>query len=104
MADLDCYSQPGNDLMQCALDDMAGSLGGDIMFGLVIGGVALFVLWQVNDHQIGLPATFLILGGGFLLPTLPPGYLDMARSIMLVGLAAVLFAVARRYVLNPGAG
>lgn len=100
---LDCYTTQGNDLMSCALDDFASSLGGDIMFGLVIGGVALFVLWQTADHSIGLPAVFLILGGAFILPTLPGQYIGMGQAIMLIGLAAGLFAVARRYVLDPGA-
>jgi hypothetical protein len=100
---LDCYSKPGNDLLSCALDDFAGSLGGDIMFGLLVGGVALFVLWNSADYSIGLPAVFLVLAGGFILPTLPPQYVGMAQSIMLLGLAAGLFAVARRYVLDPGA-
>jgi len=100
---LDCYTTQGNDLMGCALDDWAASLGGDIMFGLIVGGVALFALWQVADHSVGLPAVMLILGGAFILPTLPAQFGSMAQAIMLVGLAAGLFAVARRYVLDPGA-
>jgi len=100
---LDCYTTPGNDLLGCALGDFASSLGGDIMFGLVIGGVAIFVLWQTSDHSIGLPAVFLMLGGAFIVSALPAQYVGMAQAIMVLGLAAALFAVARRYVLDPGA-
>jgi len=101
--ELDCYATPGNDLLQCALDDIAGSLGGDAVFGLLVAGVVMFVLWRSAGGSLGLPATFMVLAGGLILSALPAQYHAPARTIMVVELASGLFAIARRYVLNPGA-
>jgi hypothetical protein len=87
--------------LQCALADLTGQVGGEAAFGLLVGGAVILSLYVV-DRSMATASVILILAGGFLIPTLPASYGSMAGTLVLLGVAAGLFAVAKRYVLSPG--
>ena len=100
----DCYGGVGSSdvLADCTLPQLVSALGGEGLFALFVGGVAMYVMWEAADHEPAVPATVAILSGGLLLPILPSEYATVARTIMLLGLAAGIYAVARRYAMTPG--
>lgn len=100
MAPIDCYTTSGNDLLTCALDDLVGAAGGDALFGVLIGGTALFALWWVSDGDLALPAVVAILSGALLTSVLPSEYDTIAKTVMFLGLAAGIYAVGKTYVLE----
>jgi hypothetical protein len=87
--------------LQCALNDLTAQVGGEAAFGLLIGGIVIMSLYLV-DRSMATASVILILAGGFLIPTLPAGYAGMAGTLVVLGVAAGLFSVGKRYVLNPG--
>lgn len=102
--DIDCYTTPGNDLLGgCLLPDVVAGLGGQALFGLIVGGAALAALVKANDYHIGTPAVVVLGGGAMLIPLLPAQYAQVARAIAFVGLVAALVAVGKRYFLDPNA-
>jgi len=92
-----------NDLFKCMMSDFAGAAGGEPTFGVLVGGTTLVAFWVASPRQsLATPAALLILLGSLLIPMLPGGLQEMAWSMIIVGLAGGLIAVAQRYVLNPG--
>jgi hypothetical protein len=87
--------------LQCALGDLAVQVGGEAAFGLLVGGGVIMSLYIV-DRSMATASVILILAGGFLIPTLPASYASMAGTLVVLGVAAGVFAIAKRYVLNPG--
>jgi hypothetical protein len=93
----------GNDLLECMLADFAASAGGETTFGALLGGVLLVVFWIAQPRQsLVAPAVLLILLGGIAVPVLPGGLQNLAWAIIVVGIAGGFFAVAKRYVMDPG--
>jgi hypothetical protein len=87
--------------LQCALGDLTAQVGGEAAFGLLLGGTTLLALYLV-DQSLATPSVILILAGGFLIPVLPADYAAMAGTLVVIGVAAGVFAIAKRYVANPG--
>lgn len=87
--------------LQCALGDLTAQAGGEAAFALLAGGTTILVLYLL-DRSMATASVVLILAGGFLIPTLPAGYGSMAGTLVMLGVAAGVFSIAKRYVLNPG--
>lgn len=93
-----------NDLARCMFRDFANAFGGEPTFGVFVGGVVMISLWIASPRQsIAAPAALTILLGSLLFPVLPGSYQEFAWTFIVIGLAAALLSVARRYVLDPGA-
>lgn len=88
-------------VLEAILDYITAPFGGEI-FALLVGGTVLAILWYGGEGDLATPTVVLFLAGGFLLSALPPQFADLGQSLMLIGLAGGLLAVARRYVLSPG--
>jgi len=79
------------------LDPYVAVLGEGLLAG-IIGG-ALLLGFYIHSNNIAFPAIILLLLGGTLSAVLPAPMLNLARTLIVIGLAATLFAVARRYVV-----
>lgn len=102
--EISCYTTQGNNLLaDCVLPDLVGAAGGEALFGILVGGTAMFVLWWAADGDAGVPATVAILSASLMLSVLPAQFRTIATTIMLLGLAAGIFAVAQRYFMSPAA-
>jgi hypothetical protein len=80
------------------LDPYITVLGEGLLAG-ILGG-ALLVGFYIHSNNIAFPAIILLLLGGTLSAVLPAPMLNLARTLIVIGLAASLLAVARRYVLT----
>ena len=90
------------DLWACFVADLGAAAGGELNFGLLVGGVLMLVFYIAGDGDIATPAILMILLSGIITPVLPGGLRQMAIGLMLMGIVVGGFAVARRYVLQVG--
>lgn len=98
---LGCYTDnPWNMVGECMLPQLIAAVGGEQMFGLLIGLPMLVGLWLAGDGDLATPAAATALVGGALFPMLPASYLGIARTVTFVGLAAVALAVIEKYYLE----
>jgi len=97
---ISCY-QSGS-MWSCVAQDLASAAGGEVTFGLLVGGVLLLAFYIAGDGEIATPSVLAILLVGILLPVLPGSVRQMATGLMLMGVVGGLFALARRYVLQVG--
>lgn len=97
--DLDCYVSAG-DRLSCVYNDFAAATGSSAVFGLILGGVLMVAMYNASDGSLIVPAVVLILLGGFLVPILPAAVSGISGSIVILGLAAAVFAGLRRYALE----
>jgi hypothetical protein len=95
---LDCYVSQG-DRLGCAFQDFAGATSGEAMFGLLLGGALLLSFYVASDGSVAVPAVILTLTGAFLVPILPGQVAGIAGTVIIMGLAAGVFAGLRRYAL-----
>ena len=101
VTDIGCLTNTGDGL-QCALDAIALAFGGDIVFGFVVGGVAILALYIASSYHPAPPTIGTMLFGGMLIPALPAQYEQVGLVVMLMGFIAGFFVVLRRYVLEVG--
>lgn len=104
-SELGCWADTSEgmpDYLSCGLSWLTRATGGEGMFGLLIGGTVLFALWYAGDGRIDLPATLTILFGTILIPTLPGSFAGIAETIIILGLAAGVFSIAKKYFMGPG--
>ena len=97
-SELQCYVSTG-DRLSCVFDDWAAATGGEAVFGLLLGSVLMVALYQGTD-SLAVPAIVLILFGGFLVPLLPGSLVGLSGSIVILGLAAGIFAMLKHYSLQ----
>jgi hypothetical protein len=95
---LDCYVSQG-DRLACAFTDFAAATSGEAMFGLLLGGALLLSFYVASDGSVAVPAVMLTLTGAFLVPILPGQVAGIAGTVIIIGLAAGVFAGLRRYAL-----
>lgn len=95
---LDCYTSQG-DRLACAFQDFASATGGEAVFGLLLGGALLLSFYVASDGSIAVPAVILTLTGAFLVPILPGQVAGIAGTVIIMGLAAGIFAVMARFSL-----
>lgn len=87
----------GGDLLRAALDDLVWAAGGEATFGVLIGGTVIGALWIAGDGDLATPAVLTVLLGVIMFPILPETYLNIARVISFLGLAAAVLAGLEKY-------
>lgn len=98
---LGCYTDNRwNMVGECILPQLVAAVGGEQMFGLLLGLPLIAGLWLAGDGDLATPATATILVGGVMFPLLPASYLGIARTVAFVGLAAMALAVIEKYYLE----
>jgi len=99
VAQLGCYTSKG-DRLECIFSDLAAATGGEALFGLFLGGVLLTAFYIASNGSIAVPALVLMLTGAVLVPMLPGNVSGIAGTIIILGLAAAVFAALRRYAFT----
>lgn len=94
-----CYF--GGDALSCLINQWVVAFGGPNVFGLLTGSLLFIAFYIASDGSISVPAVALLLVGTVLIPALPAQYSAIATTVVFIGLAAAVFAVMQRYVLNP---
>lgn len=95
-ASLSDYTSGG--LLDAALNDLAAAVGGQQVFGLLVGGAVMLSFYLASNGGLATPATLTALSGGLLIAALPPGYRSIAQVIIFLGLAAAMMTVLVKYV------
>lgn len=84
-------------MLEAALADLAGALGGQTSFGLIVGALLMLSFYLASNGGIATPATLTALSGGILIASLPPGFQQMAQVIIFLGLAAAVWSALGRF-------
>jgi hypothetical protein len=84
----------------CVLPQLVAAVGGQQLFGVLIGGSLIVGLWWAGEGDLATPATATVLVGGVMFPLLPASYLGIARTVALLGLAAMILAAVEKYYLE----
>jgi hypothetical protein len=85
-------------LLDAALNDLAAAVGGDAVFGLLVGGGVLFSFYLASDGGLATPSVLTALAGGVLFGTLPGGFARIAQVIIFVGLVGAIFGLLDKFV------
>jgi len=87
-------------LLEAALNDLAAAVGGQEMFGLLVGGALLLTFYVASGGGLATPAVFTALSGGVMISTLPPQFRGMAQVIIFLGLVAATLGLFDKMVDN----
>lgn len=100
---IDCYVKgTEGDLLRCVADDLALSVGGQGVLGLLIGGTVLIALYFGGNGHPAPPVIVTVLLGSVLVPVLPAAYATTAYAILVLGVAFGVMAASNRYVFHGG--
>lgn len=91
-----CYF--GGSALTCLLDQLVAAFGGEAIFGLLAGAGIFLVFWVASEGDLAAPTVALVLTGSVSVAMVPAGYQDLAYGVVVVGLAAVLWAILKQYV------
>lgn len=93
-----CYF--GGDALQCLLDQMVSGLGGEQLFGLVLGATIFVAFYIASNGDLATPTVALILTGTVFVGMLPQNYQSIAYGVVVIGLAASVWTVLQQYVFS----
>jgi len=74
------------------------ALLGEPLVGTILAG-ALILGFYIFSGDVVLPSILVLLLGGILTAVLPGAIVNIARTMIVIGMAAALLAAAREYVL-----
>jgi len=93
-----CFAQgTEGDLAQCALDGVMGAGPAPGLIGFTMAGVLMTSLYIAGDGTVIVPAVVTILLGAVLVPMLPPQYVTLAYTVVVIGITAAAFGAYTRY-------
>lgn len=95
-------TSPGTDYLDAILYELTSGLGTEL-FGLFVASFVFIMLYYASDGRFGVPAVVMTLAGGWLVAEVPAAYRGAPQVIVIVGLAAGVWAMMRRYFLRPSA-
>ena len=96
MPDLQCYVQPGGNMLECLLSDLIASLGGEAFFAVLVSAIILVTMYVAGDGSFEAPAVAMILIGAAAIPMLPAQFASIGMTIIVLGVASALLGAARR--------
>lgn len=97
-AKLGCYGTANSDLLQCSLDDLASSVGGQAMFGFLVGGMLITGFYVASNGGLATASTLTAVIGALMIPALPPTYQGIAFIIIFLGIAGAVMSGLDKYV------
>jgi hypothetical protein len=92
----------GGDLLSAVLADLTAATGGEALFGVLVGGLIVTSFYVGGDRDLATPTVLTIILGSVLIPMLPASYQQLGISLIIVGIAAGIMALANRYILRLG--
>ena len=97
-----CFAQgTEGDLTACVLDGVFAAGPSPSLIGLLLAGMLVGSLYIAGDGTIAVPAVVTILLGSVLVPLLPPQYVTLAYTVVVIGITAAGFAAYSRFT-SPG--
>lgn len=98
-----CFAQgtEGN-LAGCVLDGLFAAGPSPALMGLLLTGVLLTSLYIAGDGTVVVPAVVTILLGSILVPLLPPQYVTLAYTVVVVGITVGAFSAYSRFTSAGG--
>ena len=98
-----CFAQgKEGDLLSCVLDGLFAAGPSASLMGLLLAGVLMTSLYIAGDGTVAVPAVVTILLGVVLVPLLPPQYVSLARTVVIIGTAVAIFAAYSRFTSAGG--
>lgn len=94
------FTNPGTDYLDAVLAELTDPIGA-ALFGLFIAAFVFLMLYYAADGRIGVPAIVMTLAGAWLVGEIPAQYRSAVEVIIIVGIAAGVWAISKRYFLNP---
>lgn len=88
------------DALTWLLDTLVSAFGGPGLFGLLLSAIIFVVLYVASEGDLATPTVALVLIGTVTVSMVPSNYGRLAGGIVLMGLAAALFTVFKRYVMS----
>lgn len=71
---------------------------GEALMGTILAGALIMGFW-IYSGDVVLPSILVLLLGGILTAALPGSIVNIARVMIVIGMASGLLAAARKYVL-----
>jgi hypothetical protein len=87
---------------RCVIDGTFGAGPSPALIGLLIAGTLLVSLYIAGDGSVVVPAVVTILLGGALVSLLPPQFVTLAWSVMVIGTTVAIFAAIVRFSNRSG--
>jgi hypothetical protein len=87
---------------QCVVEGTFNAGPSPALIGLLIAGTLLVSLYIAGDGSIVVPSVVTILFGGALVPLLPPQFVTLAWSVMVIGTTVAIFAAIVRFSDRSG--
>jgi len=98
-----CFAQgTEGDLTVCVLDGMFAAGPAPALVGLLMAGTLVTSLYIAGDGTVVVPAVVTILLGSILVPILPPQYVALAYSVVVVGITLAAFTAYTRFTHQGG--
>ena len=98
-----CFAQgTEGDLLGCVLDGLFAAGPSASLMGLLLAGVLMTSLYIAGDGTVSVPAVVTILLGSILVPLLPPQYVSLAYTVVVIGITAAAFAAYSRFTSAGG--
>jgi hypothetical protein len=97
-----CFAQgTEGDLTACVLDGLFAAGPSPSLIGLLMAGMLVGSLYIAGDGTVAVPAVVTILLGSILVPLLPPQYVSLAYTVVVIGITVAAFSAYSRFT-SPG--
>jgi hypothetical protein len=97
-----CFAQgTEGDLTGCVIDGLFAAGPSPALMGLLLSGVLVTSLYIAGDGTVAVPAVVTILLGSVLVPLLPPQYVSLAYTVVVIGITVAAFSAYSRFT-SPG--
>jgi hypothetical protein len=97
-----CFAQgTEGDLTTCVIDGLFAAGPSPALMGLLLSGVLVTSLYIAGDGTVAVPAVVTILLGSVLVPLLPPQYVSLAYTVVVIGITVAAFSAYSRFT-SPG--
>jgi hypothetical protein len=98
-----CFAQgTEGDLTSCVLDGLFAAGPSPALMGLLLSGVLVTSLYVAGDGTVAVPAVVTILLGSVLVPLLPPQYVSLAYTVVVIGITVAAFSAYSRFTSAGG--
>jgi len=98
-----CFAQgTEGDLTACVLDGLFAAGPSPSLIGLLMAGMLVGSLYIAGDGTVAVPAVVTILLGSIMVPLLPPQYVSLAYTVVVIGITAAAFAAYSRFTSAGG--
>jgi len=100
-----CFAQgTEGDLTACVIDGLFAAGPSPALMGLLLSGILVTSLYIAGDGTVAVPAVVTILLGSVLVPLLPPQYVSLAYTVVVIGITVAAFSAYSRFTSPGGFG